>query len=159
MKINITFLIQTILFIFYIYLCIKFIWPYINNVIEKRKKKLYFELKKIKNAKFKILKLNKEIEIKKIIRKNIFLKIENEIKQSKLNLFNKYKKKAKFKYNKIINEAKLKINLEKIYMYNNFNKNIYKIIYLILKKTTYNTFNEKLDNKFISKILNKYKSC
>lgn len=44
-------------------------------------------------------------------------------------------------------------------MYNNFNKNIYKIIYLILKKTTYNTFNEKLDNKFISKILNKYKSC
>ncbi len=159
MKINITFFIQILSFIFYIYFCIKYIWPYIDKVLEKRKRKLYIELKKIKYFKLKIKKLKKKIKYKKILNKKIFIKINNDIKNYKIYLFKKYKKKAKYEYIRIINNAKLKIILKKKNMYSNFNKNISNIVYIILKKATYNIFNKKLDNKFINKILNKNKLC
>ncbi len=153
MKINLTFLIQIISFIFYILFCIKYIWPYIDNILEKRKNILLLKFKKIKDAKSKINYLNEKIIKKKKLNKKIILKMNNNLKYIKKNLIKKYKKQAKYEYYKIINDAKLKIKIKKNIMYNNFNNNISNIINIILKKITYNIFNEKLDNKFINKLL------
>ncbi len=157
MQINITFLIQIISFIFYIFFCIKYIWPYVNDVLNKRKKKLYLKFKEIKNAKLKINNLKNKIKEQKILNKEIILKINNDLEYTRKYLLKKYKKEAIFKYNKIIKNAELKINIKKKIMYDNFNKNVSNIIYIILKQITYKIFNKKLDNKFINKILSNNK--
>ncbi len=156
MIINVTFFIQIILFIFYIFFCIKYIWPYVENILEKRKKILLLKFEKIKNAEFKINSLNKEIIDKKELNKKIISNMDNDLKHIKKHLIKKYKKQAKYEYYKIINNAKLKIKMKKKFMYSNFNKDIYNIINFLLKKITYKTFNKKLDNKFINKLLKNF---
>ncbi len=153
MIINITFFIQIILFIFYILFCIKYIWPYVDRVLEKRKNILLVKFKKIKDAKLKINYLNKKIINKIEKNKKFFSKMKNELEFLKKKLIKKYKKKAKYEYYKIIDNAKLKIKIKKKNMYDNFNKNISNIINFLLKKITCKIFNKKLDNKFINKLL------
>ncbi len=157
MEINITFIVQILVFIIYVFLCKKYIWPYINNVIEKRKNDILKENLKIKYIKDKILNLkNKFKYIKNINKKKAFNIILQAKNKSKL-LIEKYEKKAIYEYKKILFEAKLVLYNKKKNMYNNFYKNISNILKIILIKITKNTFNNELNNKFINKILKKFK--
>ncbi len=157
MEINITVIFQIIIFLLYIYLCKKYVWPYINNIIEKRQKEIYIEYKKIDNIKNNILFLKNKA--KKIINdsKKKSFKILLEAKYEGILLIKKAKRKAKYEYKNIINKAKFEINIEKKNIYNNFFKKISNILNLMLIKITNNTFNSKLNNKFIYKILKNYK--
>ncbi len=157
MEINITFVTQIIIFILHIIFCKKYIWPYVINIIERRKKEINIEYIKIIKAKNKILILKKKM--KGIINKN--KKIASNIileayKESNF-IINRAKKKAIYEYKNKLFEAKLYINNKKDYIYKDFYKNINNIITTILIKITKNTFNKKLDNKLINKFLKKYK--
>ncbi len=156
MEINVTVLIQMIMFLFYIIFCIKYIWPYINKVIKKRQKKIYLENYKIKKAKKKILSLKKKIQEDLLNSKKISSKIILEAKNNSNFLIKKYKIKAKKKYKSILYEAKRYNIIQKKIMYEKFFKNISNITYSILIDITLNTFNKKIDNKYISKILDKF---
>lgn len=157
MEINITVLVQMIMFFFYIFFCIKYIWPYINKVIKKRQKKIYLENYKIKKAKKKFLNFKKKNEEEFLNIKKISYKIISEAKNNSILLMKKYKKKAKKKYKNILYEAKKYNVIQKKIMYKNFFKNISNITSSILTDITLNTFNKKIDNKYISKILNRFK--
>ncbi len=157
MEINITVIFQIIIFLLYIYLCKKYVWPYINNIIERRQKEIYIEYKKIDSIKNNILFLKNKA--KKIISdsKKKSIEILLEAKYESNLLIKKSKKKAKYEYKNIINQAKFKINIEKKKIYSNFFKKISNILNLMLIKITNNTFDSKLNNKFIYKILKNYK--
>ncbi len=157
MQINITFLCQIILFIFYILFSIKYIWPYINNIIEKRKSSIIVQLNNIKKFKLKINNLKKKIKKQEFIYEQKVFNMMNEINLIKNKILKEYRKKAKYEYNKILNNSKIEININKRKMYNDFKKNIYNILYTILKDITYNNFNKKIDNKIITFILNNNK--
>ncbi len=157
MEINVTFLVQIFIFIVYIYFCQKYIWPYINKIIKKRKKDILLEYRKIKNIKKKILILKNKF--KNIIRKNkeIASIIISEAKKKGELIVNKSKIKALNKYNRILYKLKIKINKEKNIIYKQFYKRISFLLKKILIKITKNTFNKNLDNNFIKKILNNIK--
>ncbi len=157
MEINITILVQMVIFFFYISFCIKYIWPYVDKIIEKRKKKIYLENKKIKKIKNKFYILKKRIDffLQKVRKK--YSKIILNSKNSGISIIKKYKKNAKNKYKKILLQTKQKILLKKKRMYKYFSKNISKFINKILINITLNIFDKKLDNKFINKMLNKFK--
>ncbi len=157
MEINITILVQMVIFFFYISFCIKYIWPYVDKIIEKRKKKIYLENKKIKKIKNKFYILKKRINffLQKVRKK--YSKIIINSKNSGISIIKKYKKNAKNKYKKILLQTKQKILLKKKRMYKYFSKNISKFINKILINITLNIFDKKLDNKFINKMLNKFK--
>ncbi len=157
MEINVTVLIQMIIFLFYIIFCVKYIWPYINKVIEKRQKKIYLENKKIKKIKKKFLFFKNEIKKKILNSKKLSSKIILEAKNNSILLIEKYKIKAKKEYKKILYEASKENIIQKKIMYEKFFKNISDIINLILINITSNTFDKKIDNKYISKVLNKFK--
>lgn len=157
MEINVTFLIQILVFIIYVYLCKKYIWPYVNNIIEKRKNDILKEQIKIKNIKNNILYLKNKIKKLKYKNKKKILNIILNVRKKSKKIINKAKKKAFYEYKKIIYENKINLYNEKKELYNNFYKNISKILNLILIKITKNTFNEKLNNEYINKILKKFK--
>ncbi len=158
MEINITVLIQMIIFFLYIIFCIKFIWPYINKVIEKRQKKIYLENFKIKKTKNKLIYLKEKIKKSISNQKKKSFKIILKAKNDGINLFKKYEKKAIQRYKILLYEVKQKIFLKKKKIYKKFYKNISVIINKILINITLKIFNDKKkDNKFINKILNKFK--
>ncbi len=155
MEINITFIGQLIAFIFYILFCMKYIWPYINKVIEKRQKKIYISFLQLEKNKNKIIKINNLIESKIKKYKDRSYKIIFNAKIKGKYIIDQYKLKANLEYNKIISDAKLNIKIEKKKMYDNFNKNISKLIEKILFNITSGFFNKDLDDKYIKKMLNK----
>ncbi len=157
MQINMTFLSQIILFIFYILFSIKYIWPYVNNIIEKRKLSIIVKLNNIKKFKLKISNLKKKIKKQEFIYEQKVCNMMNEINLIKDKILKEYRRKAKYEYNKILNNSKIEININRRKMYNDFKKNIYNILYVILKDITYNNFNKKIDNKIITFILNNNK--
>ncbi len=157
MEINITILVQMIIFSFYIIFCIKYIWPYVNKVIEKRQKKIYSENKKIEKIKKKILFLKNKIKKKILNSKKLSSKIISEAKNNSILLTKKYKIKAKKQYNDILYKAKEKNIIQRKIMHEKFLKDISNTINLILISITSNTFDKKIDNKYINKVLNKFK--
>ncbi len=156
MEINATLIVQMIAFIIYLFFCMYYIWPYVANVIEKRKKKLLSFAEELNILKLEISKINKDILKKKIYEKKISFHIIKKAKIKGKNILQKYKTKAYLEYNKIITEAKYRINIERELAFKNFYKNISKMILSILIKVTRNTFNENLDNKLINKVISKF---
>ncbi len=159
MEINITILIQMIIFIFYIIFCIKYIWPYINKVIEKRQKKIYLENCKIIEAKKELLLLKKKIKKKILQGEKKFSKIILEAKNNSIFLSKKYKKKAFIKYKHLLYKSKKKIYFRKKIIYEKLYENISIIINTILVNITSKVFNnKKKENQFINKMLDKFKT-
>ncbi len=157
MEINVTLLSQMLFFFIYVLLCIKYVWPYINDVIEKRQRDIILEQSKIKDAKKKLLEIEKKIQKILIKTKNKSAKIISNAKYNGLLLINNSKIKAKHEYNKILLNIKNEIDIEKKKLYKDFSKNISNIINLILIEITENIFDKNSNNKFINKIINKYK--
>ncbi len=159
MEINITILVQMIIFIFYIIFCIKYIWPYINKVIEKRKKKIYLENCKIIKFKKELLLLKEKIRKNILREKKEVSKIILEAKNNSIFLSKKYKKKAIQKYKNLLYESKKKISFKKKIIYEKLYKNISIIINTILINITSKVFNDKKkENQFINKMLDKFKT-
>ncbi len=159
MEINITILVQMIIFIFYIIFCIKYIWPYINKVIEKRKKKIYLENCKIKKIKKKIFLLKEKIKKDILCKEKEVFKIILKAKNNGILLSKKYKKKANEKYKSILHKAKQDIFFKKKCIYEKIYKKLSIIINKILIHITSKVFIDKeKENKFISKILDKFKT-
>ncbi len=159
MEINITFVIQMIAFFFYLFFTMNYIWPYVENIIEKRKKKISFFIKKLKIVKNKIKYIKKKISKIKKEKKNTAFEIISKAELKGSNILKKYKDKAFLEYKKIIFNSNIQINLEKEIMYKNFYKDISKIICFVLTKITQKTLDKKIDNKLINKIIRKIKLC
>ncbi len=157
MEINVTFIIQIILFFIYMYLVFKYIWPYLNKVIEKRKKDISISFIKIQENKEKILVLEKEIKSKKKYSDKIVLNIINKAKIKAKKIIDESKDLAKIEYKKIILNAKNEVLIEKKIMYKLFYNEIDKTIYFILIKLTNNILNKKLDNEYIKKLIKNYR--
>ncbi len=157
MEINITFIVQIIIFIFYLIFCKKYIWPYLNKKINKRKENILSEYNKIKKIKRIILilknRINKIIDKNKKISSFIILEANKKSKS----IIDNTKKKAFKKYKKILSNNRIKIKNEKKIMYNDFYKNINYILNNMLIKITKNNFNKKLNNDYINELLKKYK--
>ncbi len=157
MEINVTLLSQMLFFIIYILLCIKYIWPYINNVIEKRQRDIILEQTKIIDAKKKLLHIENKIKNILLKTRHRSKKIISNAKYKGLIIINKSKFKAKNKYKKILDNAKIQIDMEKKILYKKFSKNASYIVSDILSKITLNIFDKNLNNKFIKKVINKCK--
>ncbi len=155
MEINVTLLSQIVAFILYVFFCIKFVWPYINKIIEKRENDICEGYVKVKKLKIKLNNLKKKIGLELKNTEKKVLNILSEAKYKSDLLIKDSKIKANYEYKKIILDAKIKMKNERKIMHQNFNKEIFKVINFALIKITNGVFDKKLDDKFIKNIINK----
>ncbi|CAL4317470.1 F0F1 ATP synthase subunit B [Buchnera aphidicola] len=122
MHINATILGQAISFIFFVFFCMKFIWPKIIKVIEKRQSEVRKSMIRLKKAKNKIDRINQKNILKIHSAKKKSFKIIESAFEKKNFIIEDAKKKAFFERKKILKEMKLLISIMKIKAYNDIKK-------------------------------------
>ncbi|CAL4317537.1 ATP synthase subunit b [Buchnera aphidicola (Eriosoma grossulariae)] len=156
MNLNATILGQTISFIFFVWFCMKFIWPPVITMIEKRKKEIIDSFNLIKKRKTELLL--KENEIKKII-EHAHIKSDEIIKKayiSQNDIIEKAKKKAIKEEQKIMETMNLKLELK----YNKINEELQKktglLAIIIAEKILKRSINKKDHENLIHQIISKF---
>ncbi|WP_343153670.1 F0F1 ATP synthase subunit B [Buchnera aphidicola (Mindarus keteleerifoliae)] len=157
MDLNATILGQTISFIFFVWFCMKYIWPPIIETIEERKKEIQNGLIYSKEAKKKLLAI-KENKKKKIFlaqeKANIILKKANEEYRKILEFA---KKKAEKEKQKIIKEASLTIEIKQKKICEELKNNASTLAITIAEKIIRKSMNESKNNIFIKKYISNLK--
>lgn len=155
MQLNATILGQTISFILFVLFCMKYVWPPIINVIEKRQKKIsdgliFFERTKKDLEKTKIIIEKKILEAERNAKKII----ENANKKS-IKILENIKKEAIIEKNKIIKEAYLEIDIKIKKSYDEMRKKISNLIIQGAEKIIQSSLSESNHSIIIKKILSK----
>ncbi|WP_343192609.1 F0F1 ATP synthase subunit B [Buchnera aphidicola (Taiwanaphis decaspermi)] len=152
MNINATILGQIISFVFFVFFCMKYIWPPILSVIEQRKKKIYEDLQYVKNS-ITNVKILEERAVRKINKaKKKANKIIQQADQKKILIIKKAKIKAEKEKQRIIFKTHNEINIEKRLIKEKLKKKFVSISMLIAKKIIKNSINESVDEKIINKL-------
>ncbi|WP_343183078.1 F0F1 ATP synthase subunit B [Buchnera aphidicola (Neophyllaphis podocarpi)] len=155
MNLNSTIIGQLISFIFFVFFCMKYLWPKLISIIESRKIQIENDLLFIENSKIEInkkIKISmKEIEKSK---KRAFEIIENAKMQSSY-ILEKAILKAEDEKNKIINKSYDEIEHRKKIAFQELNKKISILAISISKKAIESSFikhniNDNMINKIIS---------
>lgn len=112
MNINATILGQAISFFFFVIICMKYIWPQIMSIIEKRQKEISENFSSIENTKKDIeaAKIQATIELNKI--KQDAKKIIDLANERKLKIIDEANIIANQEYQNLIKQAQVRIDLE-----------------------------------------------
>lgn len=155
MNLNATIIGQTISFIIFVLFCMKYIWPPLISVIERRQKEIADNLMYARDSKNKsdemlILAQNKlqqsTNEAQKIIRQ------ANEYKNV---IISEAKIQGELELNKIISQAKKELSLERDRVYKELYSEIHELIIFGVKKIITNSMNKEVDHRIIDNIINK----
>lgn len=153
MQINATIFGQAISFILFVLFCMKYIWPPIVSIIEKRQKNI-FEAKKLSEETRKELSIAKQNSLKYIYQaKNKAKKIIKEANKEKFKIMEKISIDAEIEKKKIISRAYKEIEIERNCMYQDVNKNIIKLVISISEKVIEDSISGKINEKYIKKII------
>ncbi|WP_343188221.1 F0F1 ATP synthase subunit B [Buchnera aphidicola (Ceratoglyphina bambusae)] len=149
MNINATILGQTISFIFFVLICMKYILPNITNLIENRQKEIQLSLKFSEDLKKETLNMREKAENEIHIAKKKAKEIINKAKNNRDLIIDAAIINAKQKRKKIILDGIKKLSLKKKIVLNDLkNESIVLSISIakkILKKYVYNN---DIDNVF-----------
>lgn len=113
MNINATIFGQTIAFVLFVFFCMKYVWPPLISIIEKRQKEITDGLIFAELAKkdLDIARIKAEDHLKKA--KNQALTIIDQANKRKTQLIDEAKAQALLERDKILSQAKLEISVER----------------------------------------------
>ncbi|ABF13799.1 F0F1 ATP synthase subunit B [Candidatus Palibaumannia cicadellinicola] len=155
MNINATILGQAIAFTLFVLCCMKYVWPPLISIIEKRQQEIADNIKFIETTK-KDLEKAKEEATKHLI--NIKLKAQDIIEQAnknKLQLIIEAKNEADITRKKILAQAQKQIETERKIAYEELRLQVIQLVILSTEKILENSIDKNLNSKIIDKILAK----
>lgn len=153
MNLNATIFGQMISFVFFIWFCMKYIWPPILLNIKNRKKKIKNIFKKIDQEKKNIIQKKKKINIKIQHAKNYIKKIIEQAYKEKSIILEKNMCEITLLKKKIFNQANKDIKIMESNLREKLNKEIHEIVILIVKKVIQNSLTIQQHDQFIKKII------
>ncbi|BAC24150.1 atpF [Wigglesworthia glossinidia endosymbiont of Glossina brevipalpis] len=155
MNINATIFGQTIAFFLFVFFCMKYIWPNLISLVEKRRENIAQALNEAKQAKLN-LKISKEKAKKRIESAQIKCKnIINEANETKKLLIEEAKKEAIKIKEHIISQGRLDILDEKKRMCEDLKTKISEIIVMSVEKIIESSINKKISDNIIERSISK----
>jgi F-type H+-transporting ATPase subunit b len=152
-NLNATFLGQTISFFLFVWFCMKYIWPPIITVIEKRQKDvsntLNFVKKERENLKFDQEKIRKEIEDQKA---EVLIFI-NRAKQQRNIILAEAKINAEKERKKIMLQAHSEILLEHVKMRKELRQQVSQLAIIIAEKIIQRSVKKNENNDIINELI------
>ncbi|WP_187306493.1 F0F1 ATP synthase subunit B [Buchnera aphidicola] len=153
MNINATIIGQTISFILFIWICMKYIWPPIMDTINERQKTIIKSLQLANQAKIEYEKIQKKIQITLENTKKEAVLIIHKAQKKQEKIISQTKIKAKKESFIILNETKKIIEMEKKKMISESKKHIVKLSIQIAEKLLQHSINKKDNDKLIKTLL------
>lgn len=151
MKLNSTIIGQAISFIFFVFFCMKYIWPDLINLIENRQKEIADGIAATKLAKKELSITLSKIDNKFKETKIKVQKIIEQANKQKNKILNEAKDEAKKERNRIIINAKKEINNERKKVQEELHKNMVNLVLLGIEKITENIIDESMHKDIIEK--------
>ncbi|WP_343152757.1 F0F1 ATP synthase subunit B [Buchnera aphidicola] len=157
MNLNATFLGQTISFIFFVWFCMKYIWPPIIKVIEERKKEIENGLIYTKEAKKKLDLMNKNEKQEIIFARKKAEIILKKAYDEQVKILELAKKKAEIEKNKIIAMAVLKIEIKRKKIFEELKNNVATLAISIAEKIILQSIDRSEGNNITKKYISNLK--
>ncbi|WP_225639456.1 F0F1 ATP synthase subunit B [Candidatus Profftia sp. (ex Adelges kitamiensis)] len=155
MNLNATILGQTTAFILFVWFCMKYIWPPIIEVIERRQKEISDNLSKVEQAKkdLYLAQVNATEQLQQA-KANAQIIIEQATKR-KAQIINAAKQEANIERNKIVAQAQTEIDTQYKRAYEDLRKQIAKLAIAGAEKILEHTIDDNVNSKIIDKIVTK----
>ncbi|MCW5197419.1 F0F1 ATP synthase subunit B [Buchnera aphidicola] len=149
MNINATIFGQSISFIFFVFFCMKFIWPNIIHVIKKRQKNIRKAIFLANQEQKKYIKIKSKISKKILDFKRRSIDIIRQAETEKDIIIKKSVQQALLEKNKILQQAQTEIFLEK----NKAKKHLRKYSVLLAIQIAKKIIQEKITEKYTNKLI------
>ncbi|CAL4317532.1 ATP synthase subunit b [Buchnera aphidicola (Protaphis terricola)] len=154
MNLNATIFGQAISFFFFVWFCMKYIWPPIILAIETRQKKIKDTLdssKKIKQEYLIIQKKMKQVIKDTKIQASLIL---NEANKQKLIILETAKNQAIEESKKILSKNQLEIDIQMMHARQNLKKEILDLSFLITEKIIQKNIKNNINKDFLNNVIN-----
>lgn len=157
MNLNATFLGQIISFIFFVWFCMKYIWPPVIKIIEERKKEIENGLIYTQEAKKKLDLINKNKKKEIIFAQKQAKIILKKAYDEKARILDIAKKKAEIEKQKIIDTAVLNIEIKRKKIFEELKNNIATLAISIAEKIIIQSINKSESNNVIKRYISNLK--
>lgn len=153
MNLNATILGQTISFVLFVWLCMKYVWTPLISIIEKRQKQISDNLESIKISTMQSKQAHNEALTRLKQARITAQEILQHAHECKIKILHEAQYEAHQERNKIISQAQEHINREKKRVANELRKKIGQLIIESTEKIINRSINEVIDHDFINTVI------